>query len=69
VGGVNLRKTGQMEKFTNKFAFLDAKPAGDKAAAQPEAKKEAAPATQETAAPAKAEKTAKAGKKEDKKTA
>lgn len=25
VGGVNLRKTGQMEKFTNKFSFLDAK--------------------------------------------
>lgn len=22
VGGVNLRKTGQMEKFNNKFAFL-----------------------------------------------
>lgn len=27
VGGVNLRKTGQMEKFTNKFAFLEKKPA------------------------------------------
>ena len=25
VGGVNLRKTGQMEKFANKFAFLDRK--------------------------------------------
>jgi large subunit ribosomal protein L31 len=24
VGGINLRKTGQMEKFTNKFSFLDA---------------------------------------------
>jgi large subunit ribosomal protein L31 len=23
VGGVSLRKTGQVEKFTNKFAFLD----------------------------------------------
>lgn len=23
VGGMNLRKTGQMEKFTNKFSFLD----------------------------------------------
>ena len=47
VGGVNLRKTGQMEKFTNKFAFLDKSPApaaatGDKAAAPKAA--EAAPA-------------------------
>ncbi|MEI7668650.1 MAG: 50S ribosomal protein L31 [Pseudomonadota bacterium] len=25
VGGVNIRKTGQMEKFSNKFSFLDAK--------------------------------------------
>lgn len=25
VGGVNIRKTGQMEKFTNKFSFLDVK--------------------------------------------
>ncbi len=39
VGGVNLRKTGQMEKFTNKFAFLDNK-AGAAPAAATEAKKE-----------------------------
>lgn len=25
VGGVNIRKTGQVEKFTNKYAFLDTK--------------------------------------------
>lgn len=66
VGGVNLRKTGQMEKFTNKFAFLDkgapaAKPAAaadePKAAAQPKAeKKEAAPKKAEPKAEKKAEK-------------
>jgi large subunit ribosomal protein L31 len=28
VGGVNLRKTGQMEKFNNKFAFLGAATGG-----------------------------------------
>jgi len=27
VGGVSVRKTGQIEKFTNKFAFLDKKTA------------------------------------------
>ena len=37
VGGVNLRKTGQMEKFSNKFSFLDRKTAGGGA---DEAKKE-----------------------------
>lgn len=48
VGGAQLRKTGQMEKFNNKFAFLeakgsvaapkgDAKPAGE---AKSEKKKE-----------------------------
>jgi large subunit ribosomal protein L31 len=26
VGGINIRKTGQMEKFSNKFAFLGAAP-------------------------------------------
>jgi large subunit ribosomal protein L31 len=67
VGGVNLRKTGQMEKFTNKFAFLDAKPAGDKVAAAPAAKTEAAAV--EAKQPAKAEKAAKSDKKEDKKSA
>lgn len=44
VGGVNLRKTGQMEKFQNKFggAFAAAaKGASPKADAKPEAKKEA----------------------------
>lgn len=29
VGGVHFKKTGQIEKFTNKFAFLDKKGAGD----------------------------------------
>ena len=29
VGGVNLRKTGQMEKFNNKFAFLEKGAAAD----------------------------------------
>lgn len=56
VGGAQLRKTGQIEKFTNKFSFLDAKGgvAAPKAAAKP--------------AEAKAEKKeAKADKKEDKK--
>ena len=32
VGGTQLRKTGQMEKFNNKFAFLEAK-TGETAAA------------------------------------
>ena len=45
VGGINLRKTGQMEKFTNKFAFLDAKPAAaPAAAAEGKAEVAAAPA-------------------------
>ncbi len=64
VGGVNLRKTGQMEKFTNKFAFLDKsapaeKPAEAKAEAKAEVKTEA-----------KVEKKAekKTDKKEDKKS-
>lgn len=30
VGGVSIRKTGQMEKFTNKFSFLDVKEATGK---------------------------------------
>lgn len=44
VGGINLRKTGQMEKFQNKF--------GDFAAAAKTAKKDAAP---KAAAPKKKE--------------
>ena len=46
VGGVNIRKTGQMEKFSNKFSFLGATPvdkqaeADAKAAAAGEAKKD-----------------------------
>lgn len=31
VGGVNIRKTGQMEKFSNKFSFLGATPADKQA--------------------------------------
>ncbi len=34
VGGITIRKTGQMEKFSNKFAFLDT----NKSEAKPEAK-------------------------------
>ena len=64
VGGINLRKTGQMEKFTNKFAFLDK----TSAPAAP-AKKEAAPVTPkeaQTKTEPKAEKKAeKKAKKED----
>lgn len=53
VGGMQLRKTGQMEKFNNKFSFLDkssakaAAPAATaeaKAEPKAEAKKEAKPA-------------------------
>ncbi len=42
VGGVNLRKTGQMEKFSNKFSFLGsaATDAKNAAAADKKAKKE-----------------------------
>lgn len=51
VGGVNLRKTGQMEKFNNKFsAFATAaKAAGEKAA-------ETAKTAPKAAAPKKADK-------------
>jgi large subunit ribosomal protein L31 len=62
VGGVNLRKTGQMEKFTNKFAFLDRK--SNQPAA--EAPKKEAPAAEQKPAE-KAEKKAKTEKKADKK--
>jgi len=59
VGGVNLRKTGQMEKFQNKFgAFAAAAAKGapkkEAAAAQPK-KKEAAPKKEEAKAEKKAE--------------
>lgn len=40
VGGMQLRKTGQMEKFNNKFAFLDTKSAATSGAANKEDKKE-----------------------------
>jgi large subunit ribosomal protein L31 len=58
VGGINLRKTGQMEKFTNKFAFLD------KGAAAPAAKKEAK--KEEKPATAKPEASKKEAKKDEK---
>ena len=65
VGGVSLRKTGQMEKFTNKFAFLDKSPTG--APAAPAAKKDAAAdAPKAEKKEAKADKAPKAEKKEAK---
>ena len=62
VGGGQLRKTGQMEKFNNKFAFLEAKSGAANAAAPVEAPKEAA----SSEAPKEAAKAGK--KKEDKKS-
>lgn len=41
VGGVNLRKTGQMEKFQNKFGNFAAATTGKKADAKTETKAEA----------------------------
>jgi large subunit ribosomal protein L31 len=41
VGGVNLRKTGQMEKFANKFGAFNVGGKGAKKEAAPAAKKEA----------------------------
>jgi len=66
VGGVNLRKTGQMEKFTNKFAFLDKGAAAPKkeTAPQPSEKKEA---KAEVKAEAKVEKKEAKAEKKDKK--
>ena len=55
VGGITIRKTGQMEKFANKFAFLDT----NKAEAKPEAKAAEAGADEvkaETAKPVAAKK-------------
>lgn len=40
VGGINLRKTGQMEKFQNKFAAFASATSGTKAAAEEPKKKE-----------------------------
>lgn len=70
VGGVNLRKTGQMEKFANKFGALGALGASGKAGAKAEEKKEAAPKAEAKAAAPKAdkkpaEKKAKAAKKDE----
>lgn len=45
VGGVNLRKTGQMEKFNNKFAAFGA--AAKTASTKKDAKGEAAPKKKE----------------------
>lgn len=67
VGGVNLRKTGQMEKFTNKFSAYanfgakDAKVNAEKPTkkAKPEAEPAAAKPKKEAKAP-KAEKNAEA---------
>lgn len=41
VGGVNLRKTGQLEKFENKFGGAFAKATAGKAAAAPKEEKKA----------------------------
>jgi len=68
VGGVNLRKTGQMEKFNNKFSFLGASGGASKEAkteAKAEKKAEAPKAEKKAAAP----KAKKEDKKEDKKDA
>src|SRR5476649_2133777 len=62
VGGVNLRKTGQMEKFSNKFAFLDKAGTGAKGAVPAADKKEEKPAAKADAP----KKEAKEGKKEAK---
>lgn len=40
VGGVNLRKTGQMEKFQNKFGAFSAATTGKKADAKKDDKKD-----------------------------
>lgn len=42
VGGVNLRKTGQLEKFQNKFKAFDMVSSKKSDAAQPKAEKKAA---------------------------
>jgi large subunit ribosomal protein L31 len=68
VGGINLRKTGQMEKFTNKFAFLDKTPASaaPKKAAEPQnAEKKEAKAEAKPAAPKAEKKAEKKEKKEE----
>lgn len=66
VGGAQLRKTGQMEKFNNKFSFLEAK--GNMSATTQEVKAEVK-AEAKTEVKAEAAKEAKpAKKKEDKKS-
>ncbi len=65
VGGVNLRKTGQMEKFQNKFGAFGAF-GGTAAADKAEAEAKAAPKAEAKAAP-KAEAKAEPKKKADKK--
>lgn len=65
VGGAQLRKTGQMEKFNNKFAFLEAKGGTAAKAAAPKAETKAAAPKAEAPKEAKA---AKKDKKEDKKS-
>lgn len=64
VGGINLRKTGQMEKFQNKFgdfaAAAKTPKKEDAAAAKPKAeakKKDAAPRAEAKEKPAKEEKS------------
>jgi large subunit ribosomal protein L31 len=65
VGGAQLRKTGQMEKFNNKFAFLEAKGSMEvKGTAQAATPKAAAPKAEAKAEP----KAAAPKKKEDKKS-
>jgi len=69
VGGINLRKTGQMEKFTNKFAFLDRTSGGTPqkpAAAQQPAEKKEAKAEVKAEAKAASPKADKAEKKAEK---
>jgi large subunit ribosomal protein L31 len=75
VGGINLGKTGQMEKFNNKFAFLEKGATAPKKEAKPQqpAEKKEAKAEKKAEKPVKAEKKAenkaegKAEKKEEKK--
>jgi large subunit ribosomal protein L31 len=66
VGGVSLRKTGQMEKFNNKFAFLDktsdAKPANTNTASEASTQAEEPKVEAETK-----DAKAKKAKKDDKK--
>ncbi len=58
VGGISIRKTGQMEKFTNKFAFLDSKAAEVAPTAKAEAAAEQPKVEAKAAAPKKKDKKA-----------